>query len=204
LLIQPIRAIADVVDMKEVHSFETALDGARFGNAECMGWIWRRHQPVLLGWLHGMDGGLADDIASEAWVEAHRAMRNFQGDEANFRSWLFTIARRRLIDAQRRKKRAEDLNTASIETSDHGVEQTTLDGIAAGDAIAFVRTHLSPEQAEVVLLRVVAGLDTDEVAAVTGKKPGAIRVIQHRALRKLAQVLAAGHSTDAPLDTAGL
>jgi RNA polymerase sigma-70 factor (ECF subfamily) len=51
-------------------------------------------------------------------------------------------------------------------------------------------TCLAPDQAEVIFLRVLAGLDVEDVAAVLGKTPGAVRVLQHRALRRLREQLA--------------
>ena len=58
--------------------------------------------------------------------------------------------------------------------------------MSAQDAIAALTSALPAEQAEIVVLRVVGGLPVEEVARVIGKKPGAVRVLQHRALRRLA------------------
>ena len=57
--------------------------------------------------------------------------------------------------------------------------------MCARDAAAFVSATLAHDQAEVILLRVLGGLDVDQVAALLGKRPGTIRVMQHRGLRRL-------------------
>src|ERR1019366_6827033 len=65
------------------------------------------------------------------------------------------------------------------------VEDQVLDGISVRKAIALL-AGLSPDQAEAVALRVIAGLDTPAVAEVLGKSEGAVRVALHRGLRALA------------------
>jgi RNA polymerase sigma-70 factor, ECF subfamily len=64
-----------------------------------------------------------------------------------------------------------------------------IEHLGTRSALALV-AGLPALQAEVILLRVVAGLDTDTVAQVTGRSPGAVRVAAHRGLRRLAQILA--------------
>jgi RNA polymerase sigma-70 factor (ECF subfamily) len=120
-----------------------------------------------------------------------RGLPQFSGGERDFNAWTFTIAHRRLVDQRRRDaryrallgslQRSEYLNSLDCET-----EVLAANGTEA--ALALI-ARLPHDQAEVVLLRVIGGLDTDEVAAVVGKKPGAVRVLQHRALKTLATEL---------------
>ena len=65
-----------------------------------------------------------------------------------------------------------------------------MENLATAAAIAAV-SSLPPLQAEVILLRVVAGLDTEAVARMVGRSPGAVRVAAHRGLRRLARILSA-------------
>jgi RNA polymerase sigma-70 factor, ECF subfamily len=123
-----------------------------------------------------------------------RGIDRFWGNEAAFRAWVFTIARHELLDWRRRAARraAEDLSTT------HAVEQAApddpaaaaLEGISTRAAIAVVAT-LPADQAEAIVLRVVAGLGVDQVAAIMGKRPGTVRVLTHRGLRRLAERLGA-------------
>lgn len=64
-----------------------------------------------------------------------------------------------------------------------------IESIEAQRAVEQINSILTPDQAEVVLLRVIGGLDVDQVADVLGKKAGTIRVLCHRGLRKLAGVM---------------
>src|SRR4029077_4021846 len=116
------------------------------------------------------------------------------GDESDFRGWAFTIARRRLIDHRRRLGRrktdpADDATFASLAAVDT-TDVTVIERLSAQEAISVITAALSEEQAEVVILRVVAGLDTSIVAEVMQRPETWVRVNQHRALKRLAEHLA--------------
>ena len=136
--------------------FERVLAEAKAGAEWAITALYRDIQPSLLRYLRSQAPADAEDLASEVWLDVASGLDRFEGDETAFRRWLFTIARRRLIDLRRR------------------------DG----------RRRAVPDQAEVVLLRVIGGFTVDDVAAIVGKKPGAIRVLQHRGLKRLAEELA--------------
>src|SRR3954470_21880680 len=86
-------------------SFEEALTKASGGDERSFAALWRWANPSLLRWLRVVapDGG--EDLASEVWMSVVRALDSFRGTEPEFRAWFFTIARRRAIDAGRRRQR---------------------------------------------------------------------------------------------------
>ena len=139
-----------------------------------------------LGVVVGRD--VAEDVASQVWVEVVAGAGAFRGDEAAFRRWVFATARRRALDHRRRWwQRSVVLRPPGAYDLDRPVFDPPMDeGETA--ALAHVR-QLPPAQAEVVLLRVLGGFSADEVAAITGRSPGSVRVIQHRALLRLARDL---------------
>jgi RNA polymerase sigma-70 factor, ECF subfamily len=132
---------------------------------------------------------LAEDVASEVWVDVARRLADFAGDESAFRGWLFTLARRRAIDAWRQAERAPVHLTADHADLDRpGVHDTAglaLERMSTRRALDLIST-LPRDQAEAIALRVIAGLDVKEVARLLGKRPGAVRVAAHRGLRTLA------------------
>ena len=69
------------------------------------------------------------------------------------------------------------------------VENETVQAITTSKAVELIVGHLPKEQAEVVLLRLLGGLEVEQVARILNKKPGTIRVLQHRAIKKLAALL---------------
>jgi RNA polymerase sigma-70 factor, ECF subfamily len=130
-----------------------------------------------------------EDVAAETWLQIVRDLPSFIGTADGFRAWLFTVARNRAIDAARASAaRPADL-VADIETTGRlqaarSAETEALEQISTEQALALVAS-LPPEQAEMVALRVVAGLDVAAVAEIVGKSPGAVRVSVHRGLRAL-------------------
>jgi RNA polymerase sigma-70 factor, ECF subfamily len=139
----------------------------------------------LLRYLRAVVGDdLAEDVASQVWVEMVDGAGRFRGDQAAFRRWAFATARRRALDQRRRWwHRAVKL----CPPGDLELERAAADDpVDSGQDAAVARIARLPKaQAEVVLLRVLGGLSAEEVAELTGRTPGAVRVIQHRALRRL-------------------
>ena len=132
---------------------------------------------------------VADDLAADTWLDAARGLTSFEGDGDDFRRWLFTIARRRIVDHFRREGRR--VGTTPLTGHDDpgrsdDAAGEALAGLAAQDAIAALVRDLPESQAEVVLLRVVADLSVEDVSRITGRSAGSVRVLQHRALRRLA------------------
>jgi RNA polymerase sigma-70 factor (ECF subfamily) len=172
-------------------AYADALEGARRGDDQAFALLYRDIQPALLRYLRGMSVELAEDAASETWMEAARSLDGFEGPEAAFRGWLFAIARRKLIDRVRYEARRpssawDDSDEAGPIQRDIAEEVVELDDTER--ALARVRT-LPADQAEAVLLRVVAGLDYPAVAEVMDRSTGAVRVLVHRGLKRLARDL---------------
>jgi RNA polymerase sigma-70 factor (ECF subfamily) len=143
----------------------------------------------LLRYLRTVVGDdLAEDVASQVWVEMVDGAAAFRGDQAAFRRWVFATARRRALD-QRRRWWQRSVKLCA--PGDHELEGAAADEYAAvGQDAAVARIGRLPKpQAEVVLLRILGGFSAEEVAELTGRSPGAVRVIQHRALRRLADDL---------------
>ena len=173
--------------------FDRRLRAAHDGDEACFTELFRSAQPRLLRYLRTVAGGLADDVAAETWVSVVRGLNRFSGDESQWYAWVFTIARARLVDAQRRAARAavpvdvDILADAVPAVAD--VSGTVEEMFSTESALRLIGT-LPRNQAEVVLLRYVAGLDVSRTAEVLGRRPGAVRVTAHRALKRLAGLLA--------------
>ncbi len=152
--------------------------------------LYRELQPGLLRYLRAVTPGTAEDLAADVWVEVAACAHRFQGDQAAFRGWLYTIARRRVIDGQRRagRRRTDPVARERLVafSGRDRPEEIVVDRANTEAAIAHVVAVLSPDQAEVVLLRVVGGMRVAQVAELLGKRPGTVRVLQHRGLRRLA------------------
>jgi RNA polymerase sigma-70 factor, ECF subfamily len=137
----------------------------------------------------------ADDVASQVWVEVVAGADSFRGDAEAFRRWVLATARRRALDHRRRWwQRSVVLRPPGA----YELDQAVVDDEAGEDVTAAVARikRLPGPQAEVVLLRVLGGYSAEEVAELTGRTPGSVRVIQHRALRRLAKQLSKDTARD--------
>jgi len=176
--------------MGEMTGFPLVLRQAKRGDPDALSVLYRSVIPGVLRFLRAREPGEADDLASEVWLDVAVGLSIFDGDERGFRAWAFTIARRRLIDVRRRRQRrpAIPMDATDIETTGPlgNAENEAIERLSTDEAIDRIR-GLPDDQAEVVLLRIVADLDIATVAAIVGKRPGTVRVLQHRALRHLAK-----------------
>jgi len=153
--------------------------------------LWRALHPPLLRYLTVRGDQAPEDIASETWLHVVKGLPGFEGDVSAFRAWLFTIARHRAIDHGRARTRRPVVAVGEpADLPETDPTPSAEDQVVANDATAraldLVAT-LPPAQAEMVMLRVVAGLEVADVARLVDKKPGAVRVAVHRALQTLAQ-----------------
>ncbi|WP_329256223.1 RNA polymerase sigma factor [Streptomyces sp. NBC_01478] len=169
-----------------------AVARAQQGDDSAFAVAYRIVQPGLLGYLRGLVGDEAEDVASDAWLEIARDLGRFRGDGAGFRGWTATIARHRALDHLRRQRvrpRSATLEQDVLELPDpHSTHDQALESLSTEYALGLVR-GLPPDQAEAVLLRVVVGLDGPAAARVLGKRPGAVRTAAYRGLKRLAREL---------------
>jgi len=170
--------------------FAQLLVLARSGDQAAFSEIFDRTQPALLRYLRALAPGAAEDVASDTWLSVVRDLRSFTGDEKAFRAWVLTIGRHRMVDAHRADVRRLAVPVAEPHAaSDEAVAPDTADLVVeraeTRRALALIAT-LPPDQAEAILLRVVAGLEVGQVAQIMGRSPGAVRVLTHRGLKTLA------------------
>lgn len=172
----------------DIDALDEALARARRGDEAAFLQLWRALQPPLLRFLRVVGCDDPDDVASETWLHVVRDLHKFSGGEEDFRRWLFTIGRHRAIDAARARARRPPSNASAgldILADRQLVEDQVLDGMSVQQALGLL-AGLSRDQAEAVALRVIAGLDTPDVAKILGKSAGAVRVALHRGLKTLA------------------
>ncbi|WP_333772088.1 RNA polymerase sigma factor [Streptomyces sp. IBSBF 3136] len=177
-----------------------AVARAQDGDESAFAVAYRIVQPGLLGYLRGLVGEDAEDVASDAWLEIARDLGRFKGDGAGFRGWTATIARHRALDHLRRQRvrpRGTALEQDVLDLpGPHSTYEQALEAMSTERALALLR-GLPSDQAEAVLLRVVVGLDGPAAARVLGKRPGAVRTAAYRGLKRLARQLGAQDAADA-------
>ncbi|MFF5311559.1 RNA polymerase sigma factor [Streptomyces massasporeus] len=172
-----------------------AVARAQQGDEAAFAVAYRFVQPGLLGYLRGLVGDDAEDVASDAWLQIARDLGRFRGDGAGFRGWTATIARHRALDHVRRQRSRPRPGVIEQDVLDlpgpHSTQEQALETVSTERALELVRA-LPRDQAEAVLLRVIVGLDGPATARVLGKRPGAVRTATYRGLKRLARQLGLG------------
>jgi RNA polymerase sigma-70 factor (ECF subfamily) len=174
-----------------VDDFDVLLPAAQQGDEAAFTQLFRALNPAVLRYLRVLAGPtLAEDLGAETWMAALRNFATFTGDERALRAWLLTIARARWVDAVRAQtRRPEVLTDTTPETPAADDVHDIVEAEMSTDLALELIGRLPPDQAEVITLRVVAQLEVGEVAELTGKTANHVRVLAHRGLRRLAQLL---------------
>lgn len=175
--------------------FSDALAAAQAGDEHAFAVLYRDLNGPVVRYAAAHAAPAAEDIAAETWLAAARGLASFAGDERAFRAWLFTIAHRRLVQHWRDAARRPSVPVADEAFRTRpGADDTERAALGASESAAAAReiaASLPRDQGHVVLLRVLGGLGVDEVAKILGKRPGTVRVLQHKALRTLAKKMSA-------------
>lgn len=185
-------------DVDDTFDHRALVARAQRGDADAWEALYRRVYPALLAYAsRRLDREAARDAVSEAMARAVARIDRFswesQGAEGgrtpSFDAWVFAITRHVVIDAQRAATHRVSEGAPDEAPSDEPGPLDHLLGAERSSAVRAAFHKLSAFDQEVLELRVVAGLSSDEVAAVVGKKAGAVRMAQARALEKLREQL---------------
>ncbi|MDR5690670.1 RNA polymerase sigma factor [Agromyces indicus] len=149
--------------------------------------LWVAYAPAVAAFLRARGSHEPDDLTSEVFLTVFDRLHTFEGGEADFRSFVFTVAYRRLTDELRRRGRRGVHEPFDADADPRRVPSAEHDALRnLGDAAALeLLDGLSRDQRDVMVLRVVADLTVEQVAEVLGKRPGAVKALQRRALETL-------------------
>jgi RNA polymerase sigma factor (sigma-70 family) len=171
--------------------FGSLLAAARDGDEGAWKELFDELAPLVLGYLRANGAPDAEDVLGETFLQVARDISTFEGDESGFRSWVFTIAHHRLIDARRHSaRRPVELAAEPPEPrgrADDAAEEA-LKRIGS-ERVQRILASLSEDQRVVLLLRLVADLSVEDVARAIGKRPGAVKALQRRGLAAVKRAL---------------
>ena len=180
--------------------FDDVLAAARAGAAWAFEVLYRDLAPAVTGYLRLHGAVEPDDLASETFIGVFTGLFGFSGDEGALRAWVFTIAHRRLVDDWRRRSRrpqlAEDAGDLLPETPGGDVEDDVLTRLGT-ETVHRLCAGLPADQRSVLLLRVLADLTVEQVAAVMDRSVGSVKALQRRGLRRLREELEPAGTTPA-------
>jgi RNA polymerase sigma factor (sigma-70 family) len=172
--------------------FDAVLDGAHSGAPWAFERMFTTLAPVVTGYLRVQGAHEPEDLCSEVFVAVLRNVGRFEGDEAAFRSWVFTIAHRRLLDERRRHGRRPPFTTLSeaLELTGPDDVEGVVERAQRSEWVRELCEQLSPDQRDVLLLRLLGRLTLDEVAEAVDKSTVAVKALQRRGFRAIGRILA--------------
>jgi RNA polymerase sigma-70 factor (ECF subfamily) len=151
-------------------------------------WAWDRLYGELAGpvtgYLASRGAAEPEDLTGETFLQVARNIHAFDGSESAFRSWVFVIAHRRLIDSRRANGRRPAPVRLSVDPEGGNVESEALERVSTAEMVTAFEI-LTDDQKEVLALRVIAELTLEETAQVVGKSVGAVKALQRRALETM-------------------
>jgi RNA polymerase sigma-70 factor (ECF subfamily) len=173
-------------------AFDTVLAAAQVGAPWALERLYRVMAPPVVGYLSVQGAADPEDLANEVFLGVLTRVASFSGDEEQVRSWVFTVAHSRLVDERRRTARRPQ-----PADRDHDAHLSMAGGDAEEDAIQRLSDQrvralcdqLVPDQRDVLLLRLMAGLTIEVIAENLGKSVGAVKALQRRGLANLRKVL---------------
>jgi RNA polymerase sigma-70 factor (ECF subfamily) len=167
-----------------------ALERAQAGDGRGFEALFAGFGGAIAGFLRARNVSDPDGIANDVFLRAFRAIHTFRGDPGRFRVWLFTIARHAAIDdARRRRRRVDEVSLEGVPEPTGGDVEAEAVAQLDRDQMAALLQGLSPDQRDVLVLRIVADLSVDETAAVLGKSYEGVKALQRRGLAALRREL---------------
>jgi RNA polymerase sigma-70 factor, ECF subfamily len=181
-------------------SFESTLSAAQVGAKWASTALWEQYAPAVAGFLRARGSFEPDDLTSEVFLALFEALPTFEGNEPALRSFIFSIAYRRLVDELRQRARRGASVEFSQEVDDRLGPSAETEAVARLDdaAARALLDDLPTDQRDVLVLRIVADLTIEQIAAVLDKRPGAVKALQRRALERLKKKLGTTRTLSEP------
>ncbi len=180
-------------------SEEVLVHRAINGDAEAFGDLYMRHLDDIYRYVFYKVGNekRAEDLTEQVFLQAWEAMDRYEPRGHPFSSWLYRIAHNAVVDHYRISKEESPLESVAFSLSDDslGPEETLIKKREVSRLLEAL-SQLSEEKQQLIILRFVEGLSHARVAQILDKSEGACRVIQHRALASLSEILQRGRRHD--------
>ncbi|AWS40046.1 sigma-70 family RNA polymerase sigma factor [Streptosporangium subroseum] len=191
---QPVRSNELAVREDASDDLRRLVLRAKTGDTEAFGTLYDRYLNLVYRYVYFRVGShpLAEDLTSETFLRALRRIADFTWQGRDFGAWLVTIARNLITDHFKSGRYRLEVSTAEVIDTPldgpHIPENAVVTAMVSDRVLSAVR-DLGPEQQECVVLRFLHGMSLAETALIMGKKSGAIKALQFRAIRALARAL---------------
>ena len=172
---------------------EKLITSAKNGNSKAFGDLYNKYLTPIYRYVFmrvGYRKHEAEDIAHQVFISAWQNIKAYEFQGFPFSSWLYRIAHNAVIDYYRTQKPSFDLETLENSAfADIPELEDKLDTRMEMENVRLALAKLESDQQNVIIMKFVNELENKEIADALGKTEGAVRVIQHRALRQLKKIL---------------
>jgi RNA polymerase sigma-70 factor, ECF subfamily len=170
--------------------FASILEAARAASESAWAALYDELAPSVLGYLRAQGADEPEDLTGEIFLQLVRDLGRFSGDERAFRAWTFAIAHNRLLDERRRAaRRIMPVPDEELDRVGPGDVEQDVFGQLAAERVMRLIARVSADQRTVLFLRIFGDLTVEQVAHVVGKRPGAVKALQRRALAAVRQAI---------------
>ena len=139
--------------------------------------------------LHLGDIQSAEDLASDVMLKVLESIKKYRFKGTPFSAWVFRIARNRLIDLHRRRKRHGEVDLTEPLAAMQIGPQTLAERALDRGQLQLALKYLTDEQRQVIVLKFIEGFDNASIARILGRSEGAVKSLQHRALNSLRRIM---------------
>ncbi len=169
---------------------------AQSGDAEAFGQIYESLIDPVYRYIYFRvsDDSTAEDLASQVFLKAWEHLPRYHPEASPFLAWIYTIAHNAVIDFYRVRRPATPLEEIEAVSSRDRLPDDECEFRLDSQVLKHALQALTGEQREVIVMRLIDGMGTEEIAARLGKRPGAIRAAQMRGLQALARMLQAEYT----------
>lgn len=171
--------------------FARVLAAAKSGAEWAWADIYRDLAGHVTAYLAARGAAEPEDLTSEVFLQAARDIASFRGDESGFRSWVFVIAHRRLVDSWRAASRRPSsivMLEGVAEPYGGNAEEEALERLRTTELLSALE-RLTEDQRTVLALRIIGGLTVAETAKVVKRRQGAVKALQRRGLLTLKSMM---------------
>lgn len=176
------------------------IRGAKRGESGCFNELYSHYLTPIYRFIYMKVSSReeAEDLTHEVFLSAWQNIKRYRSRGFPFSSWLYQIARNRVIDSYRLKKTFVDLEEVDAKADPieiRGAIELAIENDMTLDQVRVAIKNLHPDQQDVVLMRFMEDMPYETIASAMGKSEGAVRLIQHRALKSLREILATKKQT---------
>jgi RNA polymerase sigma-70 factor, ECF subfamily len=186
---------AEGADTTEVSAEWELVRRAQQYDEDAVRALYEKYHPKIYNYAYLQMGDVqaAEDLASDVMLKMIESINSYRFRGLPFGAWVFRIARNRLIDLHRRRKRRGEVDLNETLSSTLANPEVLAERVLERGQLHIAMKYLTDEQRQVIVLKFIMGFDNRSVGRIMSRSEGAVKSLQHRALGSLRRLLQQDH-----------